>query len=263
MDHLWIESMALRPYWGHSRHFGPAPDHAWVRIHPDSYVQGDEAALSAAPHNYTRVETGAGPGILAYGRDPNFPGWPDTLQLDYCNPELQAARVDELLAIAAKCDGVRCDMAMLLLPEIFQRTWGMTPEPFWPKATAAVHAKYPGFTFMAEVYWDLEWTLQQQGFAYCYDKRQYDRLKASAARPIRDHLPAGLMASILFSWLSEQSYMNVGARGLSPHDLVRNVVDEDLLRCAGQRGSDEGAMSLSGQFIHLIEELRDCGKLLL
>jgi hypothetical protein len=29
---------------------------------------------------------------------------------------------------------------------------------------------------MAEVYWDMEWTLQQQGFDYCYDKRLYDRL---------------------------------------------------------------------------------------
>ena len=87
-----------------------------------------------------------------------------------------------MIAIAGKCDGVRCDMAMLLLPEIFQRTWGVTPEPFWPKATAAVHAKYPAFTFMAEVYWDLEWTLQQQGFDYCYDKRLYDRL---AGRPCR------------------------------------------------------------------------------
>jgi glycosidase len=190
-----------------------APDHPWVRIHPDFYVQGDEAALSAAPHNYTRVETGAGPGILAYGRDPNFPGWPDTLQLDYRNPELQAAQVDELLAIAAKCDGVRCDMAMLLLPEIFQRTWGMTPEPFWPKATAAVPAKYPGFTFMAEVYWDLEWTLQQQGFAYCYDKRLYDRLKASAARPIRDHLLAGL------------DYQDKLARFLENHDEPRAATE--------------------------------------
>lgn len=190
-----------------------APDHPWVRIHPDFYVQGDEAALSAAPHNYARVETGAGRGILAYGRDPNFPGWPDTLQLDYCNPELQAAQVDELLAIAAKCDGVRCDMAMLLLPEIFQRTWGMTPEPFWPKATAAVHAKYPGFTFMAEVYWDLEWTLQQQGFAYCYDKRLYDRLKANAARPIRDHLLAGL------------DYQDKLARFLENHDEPRAATE--------------------------------------
>ena len=31
---------------------------------------------------------------------------------------------------------------------------------------------------MAEVYWDLEWTLQQQGFNYTYDKRLYDRLHA-------------------------------------------------------------------------------------
>src|SRR5215475_12894991 len=64
---------------------------------------------------------------------------------------------------------------MLLLPEVFQRTWGMTPEPFWPKAIAAVRQAHPGFTFMAEVYWDLEWTLQQQDLDYCYDKRLYDR----------------------------------------------------------------------------------------
>jgi hypothetical protein len=136
--------------------------------------------------------TARGPKILAYGRDPNFPGWPDTLQLNYANPELQRARIDELVAIAGKCDGVRCDMAMLLLSEIFQRTWGVTPEPFWPKATAAVHAKYPGFTFMAEVYWDLEWTLQQQGFSYCYDKPLYDRLRDGDAAPIHGHLLAGL-----------------------------------------------------------------------
>ena len=61
-------------------------------------------------------------------------------------------------------------MAMLVLPEVFQRTWGVAPEPFWPKATAAVRRAHPAFTFMAEVYWDLEWTLQQQGFDYCYDK---------------------------------------------------------------------------------------------
>ena len=169
-----------------------APDHPWVKTHPDYYVEGSEEALAGAPQNYLRVETNEGPKILAYGRDPNFPGWPDTLQLNYANPALQTARIDELIAIAGKCDGVRCDMAMLLLPEIFQRTWGITPEPFWPKATAAVHARYPAFTFMAEVYWDLEWTLQQQGFAYCYDKRLYDRLREGHVGPIRDHLLAGL-----------------------------------------------------------------------
>ena len=107
-----------------------APDHAWVKTHPDYYVEGSEEALANAPQNYLRVQTDRGPKILAYGRDPNFPGWPDTLQLNYANPDLQAARVDELIAVAGKCDGVRCDMAMLLLPDIFQRTWGLTPEPF-------------------------------------------------------------------------------------------------------------------------------------
>jgi glycosidase len=169
-----------------------APDHPWAKTHPDYYVEGSEEALAAAPQNYSRVDTAQGPRILAYGRDPNFPGWPDTLQLNYANPELQVARIDELIAIAGKCDGVRCDMAMLLLPEIFQRTWGIMPEPFWPKATAAVHNKYPAFTSMAEVYWDLEWTLQQQGFSYCYDNRLYDRLREGRVRPIRDHLLAGL-----------------------------------------------------------------------
>ncbi len=169
-----------------------APDHPWVKTRPDYYIEGSEEALANAPQNYLRVQTDRGAKILAYGRDPNFPGWPDTLQLNYANPDLQAARVDELIAIAGKCDGIRCDMAMLLLPEIFQRTWGSTPEPFWPEAIAAVHAKHPAFIFMAEVYWDLEWTLQQQGFDYCYDKRLYDRLRDGHAAPIRGHLLAGL-----------------------------------------------------------------------
>jgi len=169
-----------------------ALDHPWVKTNPDYYIQGTEVCLSASPHNYTRVETDTGPRILAYGRDPNFPGWPDTMQLNYANAELHAIRINELMAVAGKCDGVRCDMAMLLLLEIFQRIWGISSEPFWPEATAAVHAKYPAFTFMAEVYWDLEWTLQQQGFAYCYDKRLYDRLKAGSIRAIRDHLLADL-----------------------------------------------------------------------
>src|SRR5215470_1745092 len=99
-------------------------DHPWVKAHPDYYVEGSEEARAASPENYLWVDTNRGPKIIAYGRDPNFPGWPDTLQLNYANPELQAARIDELVAIAGKCDGVRCDMAMLLLPEIFQRTWG-------------------------------------------------------------------------------------------------------------------------------------------
>ncbi|MFZ5779269.1 MAG: alpha-amylase family glycosyl hydrolase [Pseudomonadota bacterium] len=186
-----------------------ALDHPWVAAHPDFYVRGDEQSLASAPGNYTRMATGQGSVILAHGRDPNFPGWPDTLQLDYANPALQAAQKDELLTVADRCDGVRCDMAMLLLPGIFERTWSRTSAPFWPEAIAAVRREHPGFVFLAEAYWDLEYELQQQGFDYCYDKRLYDRLRDGGAGSIRAHLQASL------------DYQGRLARFLENHDEPR------------------------------------------
>ena len=115
----------------------------------------------------------------------------------------------ELLRIAGQCDGVRCDMAMLVLPEVFERTWGIPSRPFWPEATRRVREQAPDFCFMAEVYWDLEWTLQQQGFDYTYDKRLYDRLRDRHARPVRDHFRAGL------------DYQDKLARFLENHDEPR------------------------------------------
>ena len=98
---------------------------------------------------------------------------------------------------------------MLVLPEVFQRTLGVTPEPFWPKATVAVRRANPAFIFLAEVYWDLEWALQQQGFNCCYDKRLSDRLQSNDVRSIREHLRAGL------------DYQDKLARFLENHDEFR------------------------------------------
>lgn len=184
-----------------------ALDHPWTQSRPDYYVHGTSAQLAAAPQNYGRL-SGDGP-IVAYGRDPYFPGWPDTAQLDYANPALQRAMRDELQRIAARCDGVRCDMAMLVLPEIFERTWGRRGAPFWPAAISEIKREHPAFVFMAEVYWDLEWTLQQQGFDYTYDKRLYDRLRDGEAEPVRAHLRAGL------------DFQNRLARFLENHDEPR------------------------------------------
>jgi hypothetical protein len=186
-----------------------APDHAWIDEHPDYYVPGSETDLAHAPRNYCRLQTKNGSRVLAYGRDPYFEGWPDTLQLDYGNPDLQQAMIAELESIAGQCDGVRCDMAMLVLPEVFERTWGIRADPFWPKAIEAVRRRHPRFLFMAEVYWDLEWTMQQQGFDYAYDKRLYDRLREGHARPVREHFHAGL------------DYQAKLARFLENHDEAR------------------------------------------
>ncbi|MGH7799529.1 MAG: alpha-amylase family glycosyl hydrolase, partial [Thermodesulfobacteriota bacterium] len=102
-----------------------APDHPWVEQHPDYFVHGSDSDLANAPQNYCRLETSHGSLVLAYGRDPYFSGWPDTLQLDYSNPATQEAMIEELVKIAGQCDGVRCDMAMLVLPDVFERTWGV------------------------------------------------------------------------------------------------------------------------------------------
>ncbi len=184
-------------------------DHPWIETHPEYYVPGTETDLAQAPQNYTRVKRKGGDLVLAYGRDPYFSGWPDTLQLDYSNPATQEGMIGELLKIAGQCDGVRCDMAMLVLPDVFERTWGRRPQPFWPQATRRVRERVAGFCFMAEVYWDLEWTLQQQGFDYAYDKRLYDRLREGHARPVREHFHAGL------------DYQDKLARFLENHDEPR------------------------------------------
>lgn len=169
-----------------------ALDHPWVGLHPDYYVEGSDAEWQRSPGNYVRIEAPGGPRVFAHGRDPDFPGWPDTLQLNYGNPDLQAAQMAELAAIARRCDGVRCDMAMLMVPDVFQRTWGIAMQPFWPDAIEATRRAVPGFLFMAEVYWDMEWVLHSQGFDYCYDKRLSDRLAARYAKPVREHLGADI-----------------------------------------------------------------------
>ncbi len=195
-----------------------ARDHAWVRAHPERLVRGTAADLAARPTDFFE----AGGAVFAHGKDPNFPGWIDTVQVDWRRPEARAAMLAELRSVADRCDGVRCDMAMLLLPEVFERTWGPAWEgpPFWPEATAAVRRRRPGFLFVAEVYWDLEARLVAEGFDHAYDKVVYDRLRARDA--------AGLRA-----WLER-------AGALLPH-LLHFVENHDEDRAAAAFGPNAAA----------------------
>jgi hypothetical protein len=183
--------------------------HPWVEDHPEYFILGSEQDSTRAPQNYIWAKRVRGDLLLAHGRDPFFPGWPDTLQLNYANPDAQDAMLGELTRIAGQCDGVRCDMAMLVLPDVFERTWGMRAPLFWPRATQQVRRQHPDFCFLAEVYWDLEWELQQQGFDYAYDKRLYDRLRERHARTVREHFRAG------------SDYQDKLARFLENHDEPR------------------------------------------
>jgi hypothetical protein len=177
-----------------------APDHAWVNDHPEYFIEGIGEDLEREPQNWGRFSTASGPRVLAFGRDPYFPGWPDAVQLNYRHAGLREAMLRQLAVVADRCDAVRCDMAMLVQPQIFQRTWGdrarprdgspPIDQPFWSDAIPRIKRKRPDFVFVAEVYWDMEWELQQAGFDYTYDKRLYDRLVEGAAGPVRGHLRA-------------------------------------------------------------------------
>ncbi|MBI5386809.1 MAG: alpha-amylase [Verrucomicrobia bacterium] len=167
-------------------------DHPWLREKPELYVQSPKAARETF-----RLDTPAGPCWIAYGKDPYFPGWIDTAQLDYRNPATHTAVLDELRGVAALCDGVRCDMAMLMLNDVFARTWTRFPSPhtapeaeFWATAISAIDETRPDFLFFAEAYWNLEARLQELGFDYTYDKRLYDYLVARNYPEAHRHLSA-------------------------------------------------------------------------
>ncbi|MBW7959409.1 MAG: alpha-amylase [Anaerolineae bacterium] len=168
-------------------------DHPWLDSHPDYFIHGTADELAAAPEEFFKT----GDQIIARGREPSFASWPDVAQLNAFNPDLRAAVVETLLDIAGQADGVRCDMAMLMVTEVFTRTWGERAGPppkeeYWREIIPAVREQYPDFRFIAEVYWDMEWQIQQQGFDFCYDKLLYDRLIHAPAASVREHLSADI-----------------------------------------------------------------------
>ncbi|GAA1611251.1 alpha-amylase family glycosyl hydrolase [Actinoplanes couchii] len=164
-----------------------APDHPAITAYPDWFVQGDSTEPGVWFESNGR--------IFAYARDPYFPPWPDVAQLNAFDPGLREATVATLTWIGEQCDGIRVDMAMLVTNEIFERTWGTWAGPapateFWPTILERVRTVHPELMLIAEAYWDTEWTLQQQGFDFCYDKRLYDRLLHEDASALRKHLTA-------------------------------------------------------------------------
>jgi hypothetical protein len=168
-------------------------DHPWLRQRPELFVQS-----SGQQTGTYRQETAAGSRWLAHGKDPYWPAWTDTVQLDYRQPATRAAMTGLLRSVADHCDGVRCDMAMLLLNDVFAKTWEhfppageQPPAPateFWSAAISLVKQSHPDFIFMAEVYWGLEPRLQELGFDYTYDKALYDKLLARDGAAVQTHL---------------------------------------------------------------------------
>jgi glycosidase len=168
-----------------------APDHPWVFEHPEYFIRGDADDLRREPASFYE----AGGKVFACGRDPYFPAWQDVLQVNAFDRGLRQAVIGTVGSIADQCDGIRCDMAMLMMNTIFECTWGTRAgqrpgDDYWTTLIPAIKGSHPDFRFIAEAYWDLEWELQQQGFDFCYDKKLYDRMEHDNAESVRLHLCA-------------------------------------------------------------------------
>ena len=168
-----------------------ALDHPWTHEHPEFYVQGTQKDFEADPGSFFQVKTPAGVLYLAYGRDPYFPPWRDVAQLNHFNLEMRAAQIRDLRNIAKHCDGVRCDMAMLHLKDVFARIWGhllagakAPDQEFWEEAHEAVQE----LILLAEAYWGTEQRLLDLGFSYVYDKELYDALRDINIEQVRARL---------------------------------------------------------------------------
>lgn len=205
-----------------------AVDHRWIAEQPEYFVNGKPDDLKEQPSSFFAAAHADGSElVIARGRDPYFPAWIDTAQLNAFDPGLRRAIVDTLIDIGAQCDGVRCDMAMLPTNAIFSQTWddraGAVPaQDFWTEVIPAARGVHPHMLFMAEVYWDLEHELQLQGFDYTYDKRLYDRLINGEIGEIKGHLQADL------------TYMRSSLRFIENHDEARamETLGEDRQRPA-------------------------------
>jgi len=167
-----------------------AVDHPWLTTHPDALVHGDANALAA---DLATFFSGPRGDVVAHGRDPYFPAWIDTTQINAFAPTARELTRSTLADIANQCDGVRCDMAMLLLNRVFASTWGAfagePPGPeFWAEVIPAIKAAHPDFLFLAEAYWGTEPELLALGFDYTYDKDLYDWLRGSQMEAVRQAL---------------------------------------------------------------------------
>lgn len=176
-----------------------AADHPWVTTHPDYLVRAN--AYEFHHHNDLFFATNDAWGrtlYAAHGRDPYFPAWIDTAQVNAFSEAYRLGALQTLRDIATQCDGVRCDMAMLLLNSVFANTWGdyleesLPPVEFWVEIIGALKTHNPYFLFIAEAYWGLEGTLLQQGFDFTYDKTLYDRIGEGSIAKLREHLSADL-----------------------------------------------------------------------
>jgi len=174
-----------------------AIDSPVVQKHPEFFIRATEEQKNQRPDDFITLNINGKEYIFAHGREPFSPVWKDTLQIDYRSKSAREFMMKELLKLSKKCDGVRCDMSMLLLSDVFFDNWKDYPLPddyvpaaqeFWSDAISKVKKENPDFIFIAEVYWHREGDLLNLGFDYVYDKIIYEFLVNNQVDLINEYI---------------------------------------------------------------------------
>ncbi len=206
-----------------------ACDHPWIRSRSNLYVKRDPTEDDGGcEEGFFRVGEDGNFSCIAHGKDPHFPSWTDTAQIEYRHSESRQAMTGVMAGLAEWCHGLRCDMAMLVLESVFRKTWAGFPcegdekGEFWPLAAKTFKKACAGGLLLAEAYWGKESELLAKGFDYAYDKNFYDLLTKRDVRSLRNYLQSPL------------DYQNKMIRFLENHDEERalKVFGNEGIRCA-------------------------------
>ncbi|MFC1863373.1 alpha-amylase family glycosyl hydrolase [Thermodesulfobacteriota bacterium] len=170
-----------------------ACDHPWITEHPDRYIESSPTS-TVCQKGFFAFGNPPNQRCFAHGKDPYFHPWTDTAQINYETHGTLEAMTEILIDLAQYCHGFRCDMAMLILKDIFLETWGpylnkpADIEEFWPYAINRLKNSGVQCELMAEVYWGKDETLLDYGFDYVYDKHLYDLMNEGSIEKIKTYI---------------------------------------------------------------------------
>ncbi|HEY3928862.1 MAG TPA: alpha-amylase family glycosyl hydrolase [Candidatus Koribacter sp.] len=188
-NHMGIDSKWVfeHPEWFLSVPYPPYPAYAF---HGPNVSDDDRVEIKIEDHYYNRTDAAVvfmrrdrwtnDTRFIYHGNDGTSFPWNDTAQLNYLNPDVREAVIQNILHVARLSPIIRFDAAMTLTKQHYQRLWfpppgsgggipsraehGLTkpefdramPNEFWREVVDRVAQEVPGTLLLAEAFWLLE-----------------------------------------------------------------------------------------------------------
>lgn len=93
----------------------------WLKTHPEYFIGVGESIFNIDNSTFYSPKA-CNNKYFAHGKDPYFDAWGDTVQVDYTFDGTREWMTRQLIHVGSLCDGMRCDMAMLPVKDVFTKT---------------------------------------------------------------------------------------------------------------------------------------------